>query len=84
MAPMCVIPSDNAATDILGLVKRRIIIAVKGGGVNLKKIHIIFCTFKDNLFGKNKSKSGGVLIAKPVARNVIMIVVITRFRRGSL
>ena len=42
MTPICVIPSDNAATDILGLVKRRISIVVNGGGINLKKIQIRF------------------------------------------
>ena len=82
MTPICVIPKDNAATDILGLVKRRISIVVSGGGINLKKIQIIFWNLREDLFGKIKSKSGGVPIAIPDAKNVIKIVDIIRFSKG--
>tara|TARA_B100000700_G_scaffold323145_1_gene426286 strand:+ start:2365 stop:2604 length:240 start_codon:yes stop_codon:yes gene_type:complete len=79
-----VIPSDNAATYIFGFVKSRIKIAVKGGGINLKKIQIKFCIFIESLLGKNNSKRGGVPIAIPDANNVIKIVVIIRLNKGRL
>ena len=84
MTPICVIPSDNAATDILGLVKRRISIVVNGGGINLKKIQIRFWTFRGNLPGNNTSKSGGVPIAIPEAKKVIKIVVMISLKRGKV
>ena len=81
---MWVIPSDRAATDILGLVTRRIRIVVRGGGINLKKIQIIFCTFMENLSENNRSKIGGVPIAIPDAKKVIRIVETISLRRGKV
>ena len=75
-------PSDNAATDILGLVKRRMIIVVNGGGINLKKIQIIFWIFIENLYGNNNIKRGGVPIAIAEAKNVIITVEMISFRIG--
>ena len=80
--PICVIPSANAATDTLGLVKRRIMITVNGGGINLKKTQIIFWIFRENFCGKNNIKRGGVLIAIPDANKVIIIVEIISLRIG--
>tara|TARA_Y100001968_G_scaffold303184_1_gene317151 strand:+ start:463 stop:792 length:330 start_codon:yes stop_codon:yes gene_type:complete len=81
---MWVIPSDNAATDILGLVKRRISIVIKGGGINLKKIQIRFCILIENLPGNIISKSGGVPIAIPEAKKVIKIVEAISLIRGRV
>ena len=74
MTPIWVIPSDNAATDILGLVKRRISIVVNGGGINLKKIQIRFWTFRENLPGINTNRSGGVPIAIPEAKKLLKLL----------
>ena len=59
------------------------IIAVKGGGINLNIIHKKFCTLRESLFGKNNSKRGGVPIAIPEAKSVITIVVVISLSRGS-
>ena len=84
MTPILVILSDNAATDILGLVQRTRRIAVKGGGISLKNSQIIFWTFRDNLLGKNNSRRGGVPIVIQDAKKVINIVVKIKLSSGKL
>ena len=76
-------PSDNAATDILGLLKRRIRIVVRGVGINLKKSQNRFWTFRESLSGKHNSKSGGVPIAIQEAKKVIRTVDEINLIRGS-
>ena len=57
---------------------------VKGGGINLKKIQIRFWILIENLSGKNISKSGGVPMAIPDAKNVIKIVEAISLKRGRV
>ena len=83
ITPMWVIPSDKAANEILGLANIRIRIVVKGGGINLKKTHIRFWILTENLSEKNSSKSGGVPMAIPDAKKVIIVVEIISLSRGK-